>query len=518
MQRLMKSWHMNSPNPPRLKSRSQRQSPHFSSREEVFSPEQKSRLPDMPVSSALFWVLALLLLQEASLDAPIENQTVVEGQDLDLHCVVAGDNTSSLQWTDPRYSVLFHDHQKGLKDNRYKLLNSSKDRLSIRLANTTTDDEGVYTCHHYTAAATTKLVNVIVLAAPSKPLLEEFPIRVHGGEENIILKCSTWGSKPPPQITWLLDNGIELFGDTRHQCEGNGKKYNSTSTLTVHTFNQKSTMTCVIRHKALGSGNLTATVYLSHTRNILNITEGNFRTQRLSPNSELDTPNSTNNSGMSSKSDSVFNTTEQNFGAHETSASNETMTQNPNSTTGSGNGFNITQGNSSTAASPTSDKAGALNFTATNNPDKILNVTDRNSSTQTPSPSPEAAATLNFNMTSGTNLTRERIVETTSKLLPILVAALLSVLFVAVLLFSVKLWKAHREWKRENDSSDLTLESYKVRPNEDNPKQENRHVIGWKSSMKRAAEGSWRTSSKNSEESNGSVFEKQLPYIRETDL
>ncbi|KAL8173663.1 UNVERIFIED_CONTAM: hypothetical protein K2H54_015031 [Gekko kuhli] len=423
----------------------------------------------MPLPSVLFCILALLLLQEAFLEAPIENLTVVEGQDLDLHCLVAGDNTSALQWSSPRWFVIFLDRQRGLKDKRYKLINSSKDQLSIRISNITTDDEGPYTCYHYGAAVTTKQVNVTVLAAPSRPLLEELTTRVHGGEEKIVLRCSTWGSKPPPRITWRLDNGVELFGDTQHQCESNGKKCNATSTLTVHTFSQKSTVTCVVRHKALGSGNLTAAVHLSHiqsttdivpttsefgttslknpwhyTDNVLNITEGNFGTQRPSPSREADTPNSATTNG--------------------------------------------------------------------------LNGTERNLSTQKPSPSPEDTAILNSNMTSGTNRTREGIVKKHSKLLPILVAALLSILFVAVLLFSVKLWKAHRAWKRENDSSDLTLESYKAKPNEDNHVQENRHVVGWKSSMKRGAEGAWRTSSKNSEESNGSVFEKQLPYIRETDL
>ncbi|XP_054853976.1 cytotoxic and regulatory T-cell molecule [Eublepharis macularius] len=427
----------------------------------------------MPLSPMLFCILALLLLQEAFPEALIESLTVVEGQDLDLHCVVAGDNVSALQWSNPCWFVIFLDHQRGLKDQRYKLINSSKDHLSIRISNVTTGDEGLYTCYQYGAAVITKQVNVTVLAAPSKPLLEEST--VHGREEKMLLRCSTWGSKPPPQMTWLLDNGIELFGDTQHQCEGNGKKCNTTSTLAVHTFKEKSTVTCVIRHEALGRGNLTATVHLSriksttdiipttsefgmttsdnpwhHTDNILNATEGNFWIQRRSPSSEADMPNSTTINGMSD-SDIILNVTERNFGAQTISASKETATQKPNSI-------------------------------------------------------------------NGTNFTHEGIVKKPSKLLPILVAGLLLILFVIVLLLSVKLWKAHRAWKRENDSSELTLESYKVRPNEDNRLQENRHAFSRNSSKKRATEGSCRTSSKNSEESNESVFEKQLPYIKETDL
>lgn len=40
-----------------------------------------------------------LSLTEARLEAAVESQTVVEGQDLDLHCAVAGDNTSALEWS-----------------------------------------------------------------------------------------------------------------------------------------------------------------------------------------------------------------------------------------------------------------------------------------------------------------------------------------------------------------------------------------------------------------------------------
>ncbi|NXO12860.1 CRTAM protein, partial [Oriolus oriolus] len=57
-------------------------------------------------------------------------------------------------------------------------------------------------------------------------------------------------------------------------------------------------------------------------------------------------------------------------------------------------------------------------------------------------------------------------------LLPVLVAALIFVLLIIVLLFMVKLKKAHGVWKRENDVSEQTLESYKSRSNEDSPGHE----------------------------------------------
>lgn len=51
----------------------------------------------------------------------------------------------------------------GLKDPRYKLIHYSKDALSIRLTNVTTQDEGQYTCFHYSVPLRTKKVNVTVL-------------------------------------------------------------------------------------------------------------------------------------------------------------------------------------------------------------------------------------------------------------------------------------------------------------------------------------------------------------------
>lgn len=54
-----------------------------------------------------------------------------------------------------------------------------------------------------------------------------------------------------------------------------------------------------------------------------------------------------------------------------------------------------------------------------------------------------------FFLSKGTNRTYEGFTKRSSSvLLPILVAALLSALFLIVLLFAVKLWKAHVVWKR----------------------------------------------------------------------
>jgi cytotoxic regulatory T-cell molecule len=51
-----------------------------------------------------------------------------------------------------------------------------------------------------------------LLATPLKPIVEASVIRRLNGEDHVVLKCSTQRSKPPPQITWLLGNGLEISG------------------------------------------------------------------------------------------------------------------------------------------------------------------------------------------------------------------------------------------------------------------------------------------------------------------
>ena len=55
-----------------------------------------------------------------------------------------------------------------------------------------------------------------LLATPVMPTLQVSVIKTHNGEEHVILKCSTMRSKPPPRITWLLGNGMELYGKWRN--------------------------------------------------------------------------------------------------------------------------------------------------------------------------------------------------------------------------------------------------------------------------------------------------------------
>ncbi|NXV20696.1 CRTAM protein, partial [Cepphus grylle] len=283
------------------------------------------------------------------------------------------------------HSMLGFIFLTALRDERYKLIRYSKDELSIQLSNVTVHDEGVYKCFYYGIPFKSKNKTVKVLAAPSNPVLEVS----QDTERSITLSCHTQGCKPQPQITWLLDNGIELPGDTKHKLEADGKKWTATSTLTVLAYGPDSTASCIVRHQALREEKLMAS----------------FRFEDLPRMG--------------------------------------------------------TAGSFSRSEQPTGPSAVPEDPVVT-------------SSASTPSQQnlqPDVTSTCTFGLKQ--DLKSEGIKKKESNLLlPILVAALIFVLLIIVLLFMRKLKKAHGVWKRENDVSEQTLESYKSKSNEDSPGHE----------------------------------------------
>ncbi|NXM96383.1 CRTAM protein, partial [Sylvia borin] len=161
-----------------------------------------------------------------------------------------------LQWLNPRGFTIFFNAEQVLKDQRYKLLRHSKDELSIQLSNVTVQDAGIYSCLSYSSNFQNKTQNVEILAAPSQPVLEVSQDSGRG----IKLSCHTQGCKPLPQISWLLDNGMELQGDTRHQLGADGWKWSTSSTLRILSYSPKVTASCIILHPALGGERLVASL------------------------------------------------------------------------------------------------------------------------------------------------------------------------------------------------------------------------------------------------------------------
>ncbi|XP_040472066.1 cytotoxic and regulatory T-cell molecule [Falco naumanni] len=423
-------------------------------------------------------VAALFLMQGGFPGAGSETITLKEGEDLNLRCTLNGDDSSARQWLNPHGFAIFLNTQQALRDQRYKLIHFSKDELSIRLSNVTVHDEGVYKCFYYGIPFKSKNKTVEVLAAPSNPVLEVS----RDTERNITLSCYTHGCKPQPQITWLLDNGIELPGDSKHKLEADGKKWTTTSTLTVLAYGPNSTASCIVRHKALTEERLMASFQFEDIPKT--VTKPNPATAVL----EVDTR-------VSEK--------EQPTGFEQPAVPSD-LPEDPVVT--------------SSAPTPTQQNL-QPDVTSTWSETAFSGDVTEEALSRTEAPLPSENVTVISIITFEKDLKSEGIKKKENNLLlPILVAALIFVLLIIVLLFMRKLKKAHGVWKRENDVSEQTLESYKSRSNEDSPGNEkNGQVVNQKSNMQYVTEGYVETTWKNQKD-NTAIHEKPFGCGKETDI
>ncbi|XP_076214467.1 cytotoxic and regulatory T-cell molecule [Aptenodytes patagonicus] len=434
-------------------------------------------------------VAALFLMQGDFPGAGSETVTLKEGEDLNLHCTLSSDDGSARQWLNPHGFAIFLNTQRALRDQRYKLIHYSKDELSIQLSNVTVHDEGIYKCLYYGIPFKSKNKTVEVLAAPSNPVLE---VSQDAGR-SITLSCYTQGCKPQPQITWLLDNGIELPGDTKHELEADGKKWTTTSTLTVLAYGPNSTASCIIRHQALREEKLMAS----------------FRFEDLPR-----TVTKTNPAAAAPEVDTRVSENEQ-------STVTATVSDLNNSTASTPSYPQHTGSEVTPAAAGKEELAGSSSYHVPNGTETAFNgsVTEEElSSTEAPLPSENVTviSTITFEQ----DLKSEGIKKKENNLLlPILVAALIFVLLIIVLLFMRKLKKAHGVWKRENDVSEQTLESYKSKSNEDSPGHErNGHVANQKSNMQYVTEGYVERTQKNPSDKNIVISAKLFGCGKETDV
>ncbi|XP_019364008.1 PREDICTED: cytotoxic and regulatory T-cell molecule [Gavialis gangeticus] len=450
----------------------------------------------------LLCLLALLPLQGDFQEVHNESVTVEDGKDLKLLCNMPGDGKSHLQWSNPQGFIIFLNTHRGLRDKRFKLIHYSKDELLVSLSKVRVQDEGVYTCFHYGTTIRTKTVNVMVLAAPSKPQLEASDIIADGKGRNIVLTCSTQGSKPPPRITWLLDNGIEVSGDTKHRFEHDGKKCNTTSTLTVHAYGKNSIASCVVRHETFGEEKQMASFRFEHLMTTTDSTtvalEMSMRTSKnhhYTRTEETATESMTLPSpvgrSQATSAQQEDNSSQMTAGFDQSSippsiTEETSIVSLPALPTHQKEQLNITTAWSETTSGATVNEEFSgteesaiseeytQNYNVTTEPPGTMNDTDRKNSTDTPTVNPEEV-TQNYSTTAFISLLEikiksEEIGNRNKKLLlPILVSLLILGLLIIVLLFMRKLKKAHGVWKRENDASEQTLESYKSRSNEDNP-------------------------------------------------
>ncbi|XP_030320512.1 cytotoxic and regulatory T-cell molecule [Calypte anna] len=423
-------------------------------------------------------ITALVLMQGDFPGAGSETVTLKEGEDLNLPCSLSSGESSAQQWLNPRGFAIFLNTQRALRDPRYKLVHYSKAELSIQLSNITVHDEGVYQCFHYGIPFKSKNKTVEVLAAPSYPVLEVS----QNSERNITLSCYTQGCKPQPQVTWLLDNGIELPGDTKHKLEADGKKWTTTSTLTVLAYGPNSTASCIIQHRALGGEKLISSYGFEDLPRMVP------KPNPLPTALEVDTQVSGNKQSPGSEHPAL------------PSALPEDSVV------------------ASSASMPTQqnlqpDVTATWTQTASRG-----NVTAEELS-RTEAPLPKENITVISIITCEQDLKSEGTKKKTNLLLPSLVAALLFVLLIIVLLFMRKLKKAHGVWKRENDVSEQTLESHKSKPNEDSLYHEkNEQVVSQKPNMQCVTEGYVETPPKSPRGKTTAVREKVFGCGKETDV
>ncbi|XP_075136197.1 cytotoxic and regulatory T-cell molecule [Leptodactylus fuscus] len=370
-------------------------------------------------------VYVLLTLSNVKAESHTSRLYVEEGKNVTLRCVFPGGNGSDLQWLTPRGYTSYFNGEKVLKDIRHQLVESSRNRLIIRLSNMSRADEGLYTCLYYSSPVQTKRVQVSVLAPPSPPSIDVIRIPGKGLKEKILLTCTTSGGRPCPRLTWLINDHTELFGHHNRRLESDGK-CTAVSTLRVSAASHTSRVRCVVRHKILTRGNLT-TSYSFHTLSMVTDSQINENTHHLQ---------------------SAPDTTD----VYPTSTINE-MSSTAAETTGRDTTEGVDDGWISAEMST---------FTV---------LSEENSSLVT-----------DVTITGNSNNTTHRDVESSRResyrtFILVLVSLMLCVLLVIVYLFLLKLRKAHYTWKKENETSEQTLESTRSRSNNEEMSSQNKNVI-----------------------------------------
>ncbi|OXB65756.1 hypothetical protein ASZ78_004432, partial [Callipepla squamata] len=518
------------------------------------------------------------------------SETVIlqEGEDLNLHCTLSDDSRAARQWLNPRGFSIFLNNHRALRDQRYKLIHYSEDELSIRLSNVTVHDEGVYKCFYYSMPLESKMTTVKVLAAPSKPVLQAS----RDTEGRVTLSCYTQGCKPQAQVTWLLDNGTQLPGDTRHKLEADGKKWTTTSTLTVLAYGPNATASCLVHHKALRGGKLTVPFHFEDIPDTVanttpaptalevdtNVSESvqptAFRTLVFPPvttaesdlNSYTDfSPSYPQHNGMSFtfifysfygvkyiKKAGEPKGLEQHHLQQESQLGRQLTTSLTVCYIGR-RALVMSPGQpfphvGCSAFKPVEKiwnfQASLLRNTTllfiSLGTETALDGTAAEEVFRTEASFPSENATLISIVTfdqahiskasfstlghAPASFTEQDVKsEGMSKekhfLLPLLVAVLIVLLLIIVVLFTKKLIKAHGVWKRENETSDQTLESCKSKSNEESQGHEkNGQVVNQKSNMQYVTEGYMESTQKDPSEKKTAIPEEQLACGRETDV
>ncbi|XP_044137890.1 cytotoxic and regulatory T-cell molecule isoform X1 [Bufo gargarizans] len=404
----------------------------------------------MIVAAALYVLLTLINVKA---EFHTSRLSVEEGKVVTLRCAFPGGNGSGIQWVTPKGYTSYFNGEKVLKDRRYQLLQSSGNKLIIHLSNVTRADEGVYSCLYYSSPMQTKKVRVSVLAVPSPPSLKVIRIPGKGLKEKYNLTCMTSGSHPCPKLTWLIDDHTEVFGHQNLRLQTDGR-CTAISTLRVSMASHTSRARCVVRHRTLIPGNLTAS-YSFHTLSTVTESQINENTHH-------------HPSGAVISTTSVEEYTTHNVKTSGIKREDETRVQGTSSSILDTTDVNLTSA-SNEEVSSTGNLTAAEN-TEENTTDRVNGSVTAEIVTPTSFPEENSSLVIDVTITGNSNNVTDYDMESFKResyrsLILALVSVMLFVFLVIVYLFVLKLRKAHYSWKKENETSDQTLESTKSRSN-----------------------------------------------------
>ncbi|CAN2388136.1 detection of tumor cell [Pristimantis euphronides] len=403
----------------------------------------------------------LLTLNNMKAESHTSRLSVEEGKAVTLRCVFSETNGSDIQWLTPSGYTSYFNGEKVLKDRRHQLINYSKNKLIIRVSNITRTDEGVYSCLYYSSPVQTKRVQLKVLAAPSPPSLEVTRIPGKSRKEKYLLTCSSSGGRPCPRLTWLINDHTEVFGHHNRRLESDGR-CTAISTLRVSAVSQTSTARCVVRHRTLTPGKLTAAYSFSTLTTVTEsqITESTHRYLSEAATSTLPARKKTTEDVKTSGRKKEDGTR-----VEETSLSPlDTTDVNPTSGTSEASSTVNLTATESTERDTTDEADGSVTTEAVT----FTSFSEKNFSLVT-----DDTTTGNPNKTTNDESSMRKSHRT---LILVLVSLMLCVLLVIVYLLLLKLRTAHYSFKKENEISDQTLESTKSKSNNEETSSQNRNA------------------------------------------
>uniref|UniRef100_A0A3B4XX06 Ig-like domain-containing protein n=1 Tax=Seriola lalandi dorsalis TaxID=1841481 RepID=A0A3B4XX06_SERLL len=178
-------------------------------------------------------LIVFVLLIQVSL-ALWQRMTVKKGQTLNLSCPITNAHKTNVDWKNPQGFLMFFNHNKALKDKRYRINKLSVSEFAISISNVTVlgDKFTTLTMTHH---------GCYIVGLPKMTVTRH--------EGMFVIKCTAEANHHPSQISWKLDHGPEIFANA--QIHHEDKKYITTDMLHVQSVENRVTVKCLVRHPAL---------------------------------------------------------------------------------------------------------------------------------------------------------------------------------------------------------------------------------------------------------------------------